>query len=96
MFNPLLTRVAILLAKGAFRDFQTVDELLDIVPPEEGSVRIHWHPDFLERPVYERGDGHIWSARTYCARLHDAGIRAGFPSLGNHDFRAEGLRAIGK
>ncbi|KAF8875964.1 hypothetical protein CPB84DRAFT_1796236 [Gymnopilus junonius] len=89
MFNPLLSRVAILLAKGAFRDFQTVDELLDIVPPEEGIVRIHWHPDFLQRPVYERGDGHIWSARTYC-------IRAGFPSLSNHDFRAEGLRAIGK
>lgn len=41
-------------------------------------------------------DGHIWSARTYCARLHDAGIRAGFPSLSNHNFRVEGLRAVGK
>jgi hypothetical protein len=90
MCNPLLTRVAILLAKGAFRDFQTVDELFDVVPPKEGIVRIHWHPDF------ERGDGHIWSARTYCTRLRDAGIRAGFPSITNHDFRAEGLRAIGK
>ena len=90
------TRVAILLAKGASRDFQTVDELLDVVPPEEGIVRIHWHPDFLNKPVYERGDGHIWSVRTYCARLRDTGIRAGFPSITNHDFRAEGLRAIGK
>jgi hypothetical protein len=66
------------------------------VPPEEGIVRIHWHSDFVERPVYERGDGHIWSARTYCARFHDAGIQAGFPSLSNHDFRAEGLHAVGK
>ncbi|KAG8986171.1 hypothetical protein FRB94_003071 [Tulasnella sp. JGI-2019a] len=43
MCNPLLTRVAILLAKGAFHDYQTVDELLNIVLPEEGIVRIHWH-----------------------------------------------------
>ena len=96
MCNPLLTRVAILLAKGAFRDYRTVDELLSVVPPQEGIVRIHWHRDFLNKPVYERGDGHIWSARTYCARLRAAGIRAGFPSINNHDFRAEGLRAIGE
>ena len=62
---------------------RTADELLDIVPPKEGIVRT-------------RSDGHIWSARTYCARLHDAGIGIRFPSLGNHDFRAEGLSAIGK
>lgn len=30
-----------------------MDELLDIVPPKEGIVRIHWHSDSLERPVYE-------------------------------------------
>jgi hypothetical protein len=53
MFNPLLRRVAILLAKGTFRDFKTVDEFLDIVLPEEGIVRVHWHPNFLERLVYE-------------------------------------------
>lgn len=66
------------------------------MPPAEGIVRIHWHKSFFNKPVYERGDGHIWSARTYCARLRDAGIRAGFPSLTNHDLRAEGLRATGK
>ncbi|KAG8854874.1 hypothetical protein FRB96_007274 [Tulasnella sp. 330] len=67
-----------------------------LVPPEEGIVRIHWRPDFLERPVYERGDGHIWSAHAYSARLHDAGVRARFPSLINHDFCAEGLSTIDK
>lgn len=92
----MLTRLAILLAKGAFRDFDTVDGLLGVIPPEEGIIRIHWHKDFLERPVYERGDGHIWSARTYCSRLSDLGKRAGFDSLANHDFRAETLRATGK
>jgi hypothetical protein len=57
-------RVAILLVKGAFRDFQTVDERLNVEPPKERIVRIEWHPDFIDKPVYERGDGHIWSART--------------------------------
>ncbi|KAH9841009.1 uncharacterized protein C8Q71DRAFT_701269 [Rhodofomes roseus] len=94
--NPMLTRIAILLAKGAFRDFKTVDELLNVEPPKEGIVRIEWHPDFRDQPVYERDDGHIWSARTYCSRLSAAGIRAGFPSLQNHDFRAEVIRAIDK
>ncbi|KAG8986128.1 hypothetical protein FRB94_003096 [Tulasnella sp. JGI-2019a] len=43
MCNPLLTRVAILLAKGAFHNYQTMDKLLNVVLPEEGIVRIHWH-----------------------------------------------------
>ncbi|KIJ09301.1 hypothetical protein PAXINDRAFT_157922 [Paxillus involutus ATCC 200175] len=86
--NPMLTRVAILLAKGVFGDFKTVDELLKVEAPkpEEGIVRIEWHPDFLNQPVYERDDGHIWSVR----------IRAGFPPITNHDFRAEGIDAIGE
>ena len=84
------------MTKSAFSDFNTVGQLLDFEPPEEGIARIEWHPDILHQPVYERGDGHIWPARTYCAHLRAAGIRAGFPSITNHDFRAEGLRAIGE
>ena len=48
-----------------------------------GIVQIAWHPDRINKPVYEKGDGHIWSNR--------ARFRAGFPSITNHDFRAEGL-----
>lgn len=94
--NVMLTRVAILLAKGAFRDYKTVDQLLSVEPGDEDIVRIEWHSDFVDRPVYERDDGHIWLSRTYCERLRAAGIRAGFPSITNHDFRAEVLRAIGE
>ncbi|KAI0927770.1 hypothetical protein AcW2_003973 [Taiwanofungus camphoratus] len=90
----MLTRVAILLVKGAFRDFKTVDELLKVEPLKEGIVHIKWHPDFHNRSVYEQDDSHIWSARTYCSCLSAAGIQAGFPSLQNHNFRAEALHAI--
>jgi hypothetical protein len=38
--NPMLIRVAILLAKGAFRDFETMDELLDFEPGEDGIIQI--------------------------------------------------------
>ncbi|KIJ93167.1 hypothetical protein K443DRAFT_125690 [Laccaria amethystina LaAM-08-1] len=47
------------IGKGAFRDFWIVDELLNIVPPKEGIVRIRWHSDFINKPFYERGGGHI-------------------------------------
>ncbi len=55
--NPMLTRVAILLEQGAFRDFKTVDEPLKVEPPKEGIVSIEWHPDFRDLLVYERDDG---------------------------------------
>ena len=45
-----------------------MDDLLNLEPPEDG-MRM------LDEPVYQRGDGHIWSARIYCARLRAAGIR---------------------
>ncbi|KAI0029622.1 hypothetical protein K488DRAFT_56022 [Vararia minispora EC-137] len=92
--NPMLTRVAILLAKGASRDFKTMDELLDFEPGEDGITRIAWNPRILDEPVYKRGDGHIWSARTYSDRLHPLGLRSEFRSINNHDFRAEGIRSI--
>ncbi|KAH9053624.1 hypothetical protein EDB87DRAFT_1707417 [Lactarius vividus] len=68
MRNPLLTRVAILLVKGAFLDYLTVYEHLNVEPPQEAIST-------SEVTV------HIWSARTYCARLSASGIRAGFRPL---------------
>jgi hypothetical protein len=81
---------------STFRDSETMDDFLNLEPPEDGIARIEWHPRVLDEPVNRRGDGYIWSARTYCARLRAAGIRAGFLSITNHDFRPGGLRAIGE
>ena len=74
-----------------------MDELLNYQPPESGIAKIHCDLHILNRPIYQKDDGHIWSSRTYCARLRDLGFRAGYgwPPT-NHDFRAEGLFFIDK
>jgi hypothetical protein len=96
--NPMLFRIAILWAMKAFRDFENLDNLLDFRPPEgQDVVQIDWHPDILDKPVYQRENGHIWSSRTYCAQLRDLGFRAKYEvPPQNHDFRTEGLHSIGK
>jgi hypothetical protein len=33
--NPILTHLAIVIARNAFRDYKTMEELLDIELPEE-------------------------------------------------------------
>ena len=46
--NPILTNLAIFIAKGAFRDYKTTDELLDIEPPgDEEMYQLHWDPRVL-------------------------------------------------
>jgi hypothetical protein len=40
--------------KGAFRDYKTVDELLDIERPEEEMFRLEWNPRVLDDPLYQR------------------------------------------
>ena len=52
----------------ALKDFENLGDLLDFKPPGgQEKVQIHWHSDILNKPVYQREDGHIWSSRTYCA-----------------------------
>jgi hypothetical protein len=84
------------LGKGAFRDYKTMDGLLDIEPPEEEIFRLEWDPRVLDTPLYQRGDGRIDSAGVFSHRSRDLGFRAGYarrPTI--HDFRAEGLHLIG-
>ena len=84
------------IGKRAFRDYQTMDELLDIDPPDEEMFRLEWDPNVLNTPLYQREGGGIDSARVFSQRLRDLGNRAGYASPPTiHDFRAEGLHLIG-
>jgi hypothetical protein len=53
-WNPTLTYLAMFTRKGAFRDYKTVDELLDIEPPEEEMFWLEWNPRVLDDPLYQR------------------------------------------
>jgi len=53
-WNPILTHLATFTGKGAFRDYKTVDELLDIEPPEEEMLWLEWNPRVLDDPLYQR------------------------------------------
>lgn len=84
------------VGKRAFRDYDTMDNLLAIDPPEEEMFRLEWDQRIIDTPLYQRGDGAIDSARVFSRRNRDLGFRAGYtrpPTI--HDFKAKGLHLIG-
>ena len=95
--NPILTHLAMFIARRAFRDFTTIEEPLALAPPEgDEMVLLAWKEDLLDKPIYQRKDGKIDSVSTFTARLRALCIRAGYavpPTI--HDFRAEALFLIG-
>ncbi|KAG6901097.1 hypothetical protein C0995_000798 [Termitomyces sp. Mi166 len=95
--NPILTHLAMFIAKGAFRDYKTMEELLALEPPDEEEMYLlRWEPEMYDRPIYQRKDGKMESASTFSNRLRGLAHRAGYPNPPTvHDFRAEGLFRIG-
>lgn len=81
------------IARRAFRDFTTIEELLAPAPPEgDEMVLLAWKEDLLDKPIYQRKDGKIDSVFTFNACLRALCTRAGYavpPTI--HDFRAEAL-----
>jgi hypothetical protein len=86
------------LARGAFRDYSTIDEIFEIpAPPKKEVYQLHWDPSVLDKPFYESPAGEIEKANSFSPRLNDLGRRAGYPKPSTvHDFRAEGLHIIGR
>ena len=99
--NPELPYPAIWLTRGAFRDYETLGELLTIIPTqEERCITIHWKDDLRNQPVFHsssaNGENTIESAGAFSQRHKELGIRAGFPVPPTiHDWRAEGLFLVG-
>lgn len=95
-WSPILTHLAMFVGKRAFRDYDTMDNLLAIDPPEEEMFRLEWDRRIIDTSLYQRGDGAIDSARVFSRRNRDLGFRAGYarpPTI--HDLRAKGLHLIG-
>jgi hypothetical protein len=93
----MLFVLAMLVARNTFRDYKTVDEVLDLEPPEgEGFLIFRWDPSVEDQPFFEASSGDIETASAIGRYLKELGIRANYvnpPTF--HDFRAEGLTLTG-
>lgn len=100
-FNPMLPFLARLLVHGAFRDYDTIEELLDIIPPEDEMLQLHWRAELLDTPFFkaqstQNSGERIETADAFSKRHRAWGLRAGYPKPPTgHDFRAEGLYWVG-
>lgn len=96
--NPLLPHLAFLIATKAFKNYKTLEKLLEAEPrPGEDITQLEWSDDQLDKPFYPSMSGTgVGKANAFGDRFRAAGIRAGFPSPPRvHDIRAEGLNLVG-
>ena len=94
----MLPILAMLIAAKAFRDYDTIEELLDIVLPEEEMLYLQWKESVLSTPFFKSMSARekIEKANAFSFRLRALGFRTGYPRPPTiHDFRAEGLYWIG-
>jgi hypothetical protein len=99
--QPMLFILAILVAKRAFKDYETIDELLDLVPPNGEMYPLQWSKSVVDLPFFESMSakalpGKIENASAFSNRFRGLGSRSGYPQPPTvHDFRAIGLYLIG-
>jgi hypothetical protein len=54
LFNPILFFLAIALAIGAFKHYQTADEIFDLEPPEyDDHWILEWADEINDMPVFQ-------------------------------------------
>ena len=96
LFSPVLTLLAKAVADGAFQDYGSVEELLELEPHDEEMHRLSSKDDVLNKPFFGITAGRMQKANTFGKHLRDLGFRAGYikpPTV--DDVRAEGLILIG-
>jgi hypothetical protein len=97
--DPYPSHPAMFIAKGAFCDFKTMEQLLALkLSNKQETFLPSWEPHMLDHlPIYQWKDGKVESASTFSTRFHSLARRAGYACpLTIHNFRAEVLFLIGK
>ena len=96
-YNPVLTMLARAIADHTFRDYSTIEELLEIEPREDEMYHLRQNESVLSKPFFQViSNRETEKADTFSRRLRELGVRAGYlrpPTI--YDFRAEGLYLIG-
>ncbi|KAK3364947.1 hypothetical protein B0T24DRAFT_598267 [Lasiosphaeria ovina] len=94
-FNPMLPFLARLLAHGAFRDYDSIHDLLNMVPREDEMLVLEWKDDLLETPFFKsQSTDNIETARAFGARQRLLGLRAGYAIRYRHDIMIFGPRVF--
>ncbi|KAK0710202.1 hypothetical protein B0T26DRAFT_724321 [Lasiosphaeria miniovina] len=99
--NPMLPILAILVATKAFRDYETIEDLLAIQSLEGEMLHLQWRESIRDLPFFKSisaraAPGKIETANAFSRRIRQLGFRAGYPRPPTiHDFRAEDLYWIG-
>jgi hypothetical protein len=99
--QPILFILAILVAKRAFRDYETIEELLDLVPPDGEMYPLQWRESVVNLPFFESmsakaPSGKIENASAFSKRFQGLSFRSGYPRPPTvYDFRAIGLYLVG-
>lgn len=80
----ILFILAILVAKLAFRDYETIEELLDLVPPDGEMYPLQWRESMVDLPFFESMSakappGKIDNASAFSKRFRGLGFRSGYP-----------------
>jgi hypothetical protein len=63
----MLFILAILVAKRAFRDYKTIKELFNLVPPDGEIYPLQWHKSVVDLPFFES-----MSARAPLGKIENA------------------------
>ncbi len=95
--NPVLTMFARTIADNVFRDYSTIEELLEIEPLEDEMYRLRQNNHILSKLFFHvLSTGESEKADTFSRRPRELGFRAGYlRPLTVHDFRSEDLYLSG-
>jgi hypothetical protein len=96
----MLFILAILVAKGAFKDYKTIEELFNLVLPNKEIYYLQWNRDVLNLPFFKSMSkraslSKIENATAFSSCFYSLNFRASYlmPAI-VHDFKALSLTKI--
>jgi len=96
--NLVLTMLARAIAENAFKNYNTMEELLKIESPKNEMYYLWQNESVLGKPFFHVVFiGEMEKVDTFSRRLRELRVRVGYlrpPII--HDFRAEGLYLVGR
>jgi hypothetical protein len=98
-FNPILSLLARLLVHGAFRDYCSIEDILQVEPPEGEMQQLYWKDNLLNKSFFKSQQGSAEKIETVGAfsnRFQALNHCTEYVhSLTCHNWRVKGLYLVG-